>query len=302
MQKRGIPRLFAISLLAATTMTGQMRPLEMLSGNFTAGLSGVVTGTATFRAPTAWPPLPGSPYSGQQVSDSVRTLPDGTHIATSHVIQQEYRDSAGRTRLDRLIMQGPANPPAGVKQLPPPTATISQIVDPALGVAYILDSEDKVAYRVTFEPVPPGSPATLPLRPYPATGPFGQQNVTEDLGTQVIDGVPVQGRRLISTTPAGTRNNDRPIVSITETWQSVEQGLMMLQRTSNENQGTQSALHYLNFSLSVPNPTLFAPPLDYKIVDQPNQFTVTIGPPIQPVNRPALIAPPSVRPAGAGVH
>jgi hypothetical protein len=274
---------FAIGLLTASAMLGQMRPLAM-SGGFNSGPDGIVRGTATFSPPLPFPALTGTPYSGQQVTDSLRTLPDGTHITETRVMQQEYRDSSGRTRLDRPLMQGPAraipfNAPPGVKPPPPaPIATISQIVDWALGNAYILDSEDKVAYHLTFQPVPVGTPATRPLLPAPTKGPYGQQNITADLGTQVVEGVTVQGRRVTSTTPAGARGNDRPLVSITETWQSVEQGLLMVQKSSNDNDGTQSIRHYANFSLSVPDPNLFAPPPDYKIVEESSQFTVTIGP------------------------
>jgi hypothetical protein len=203
-------------------------------------------------------------------------------------------------------MQGPVRPasanlPAGVKRLPPPTATISQIVDWALGDAYILVSEDKVAYHVTFQPVPVGVLATRPVPPVPAKGPNGQQNVPEDLGTQVIEGVTAQGRRVTSTTPAGARGNDRPLVSITETWQSLEQGRLMVQKSSNDNDGTQSIRHYTNFSLTVPDPSLFAPPPDYKTVEESGQFTVTVGPPAETVNQPRILTVP-VNPSRTGVH
>jgi hypothetical protein len=121
----------------------------------------------------------------------VRTLPDGTHITRQTMTVKMYRDSEGRTRSDRIPGKFFANQP-------PPPGTIL-IRDPIAGYSYTLETATKIARRTTFKSVQPAQnkipPNELPIASAPAANNGGPQIKTEDLGTQTMEGLIVQGRR-----------------------------------------------------------------------------------------------------------
>jgi len=166
----------------------------------------------------------GLPYSADQVQEYTRTLEDGKSLTTSNVIGHFFRDSRGRTRTEAALKSSPA--------------WRIEIFDPAAGVAYTLDDRNKVARRTEPQAKPPFRYA--PLR---AT--------TDNLGTQVIEGVVAEGTR--TSTAALT----------IETWDSVELKVNMLTKSSN---GYSSKL--VNLKREEPDPALFRPPADYKVIDQ----------------------------------
>jgi hypothetical protein len=76
-----------------------------------------------------------------------------------------------------------------------------------------------------------------------------------------------EGRRTTTTYPVGFQGNDRPIVSINETWMSTDLRLMVLSKTSDPRQG-ENTTKLINISRIEPDPLLFMPPLDYSVVDE----------------------------------
>jgi hypothetical protein len=246
----------------------------------------------------------GAPYSGEEVSESVQTLADGTRITQTYRSTKVYRDSFGRTRRERSLFGGGTNYAQQFTNAP----VIVEIDDPVAGVRYILDPQNKVAHRQQLQaaPVraiqPPTAPVPAPggggggrvasagsvasiqtapvMRATPPgvlmTGAARPQVKSEKLGTQLIDGVSAEGISLTHTIPAGAQGNDRPITTIGESWFSTELKVLILFKRSDPRHGDYT--HRLtNISRAVPDPTLFQPPPEYTIVDEKDEFTINWG-------------------------
>lgn len=125
---------------------------------------------------------------------------------------------------------------------------LTEIFDPVAGIAILLDDQAKVAHRMAVQPVPvPDQQAAANSR-----------LPTEALGTRQIDGVAAEG----------TRDSG---VLVMETWKSPELKIDLLRRSSN---GYTTRL--INLSRNEPDPALFRPPADYRVVDETKPFSMTI--------------------------
>jgi hypothetical protein len=238
------------------------------------------------------------PYSAEQVTETVQTLADGTHIRQKQRAQSMYRDSAGRTRTEMPAF-GPAMNDG---------AKIVRIVDVVGGYEYTLDDQNKIAHRVMVqvsEPMPKrvaaSGPGAVPSRvqvfgmlgpvamsgpvtamPLPRAVPPGTagdaprpEMHSEDLGTQMIEGVNARGHRTTQTWPVDSVGNDRPIVVVFENWFSDQLGTTVLTKNDDPRHGeTTTALK--NVSLAEPDPSLFQPPPGYQIVDENGPFQITV--------------------------
>ena len=202
------------------------------------------------------------PFSADAITTLVRTLADGTHINRQTMTVKMYRDSSGRSRSDRIPGQFFAGQPA-------PPATIL-IRDPIAGYSYVLETGSKIARRTPLKSGPPDVSLIPPppeiQAPAPAANGLKPQFKTEDLGTQTMEGVIVQGRRTTVTYPAGSMGNDRDITNVSEIWSNKDLRLMILQVHSDPRNG-ESTTKLANLSRTQPDPNLFLPPPDYRIVD-----------------------------------
>lgn len=284
---------FECSLLAVFVAHGQS-----VTGAIAGSTTGprTISGSMMFSAPFATPtPITGVPYSAEQHQEHVQTLADGTHITQTQTVQKMWRDSQGRTRNERpLVMLLNA---ANVPDVP----IIVQIQDPVAGYMYVLDPDKKIAHRSAM-PASRTSPPNAPPNGVPviaangaavrdgvvASQPAKVQMTSEDLGTQVIEGVVVQGRRTTRTIPTGAQGNDRPLVSTTETWTSRDLRMTVLTKTSDPRNG-DTTMQLTNISQAEPDPSLFQPPPDYTIVDEQGEFRISFGP--------NTVAPPPPPPA-----
>lgn len=204
------------------------------------------------------PPVTGHPYSAQQIVERAQDLADGTHINQKSQGAMLYRDSQGRTRIDEM----------GNTDLP----NLIEITDPVAGYQYSLNPNTHVARRTPFKPqtlddikaqVPANSipPTAAVSRPKPQTS-------TESLGTQLMEGVAVEGTRTTTVYPEGSMGNDKPITSVHESWRSSDLQIVVLSKLSNPRMG-DSTMRLENISLTEPDPSLFQVPADYRIVDPP---------------------------------
>jgi hypothetical protein len=91
------------------------------------------------------PPVQGSPYSAEESQEHEQTLSDGTHITQTPMRRTLYRDSQGRTRVERPIMMGPNGQQSPI---------VIEITDPVSGFVYTLDTQNKIAHRMTLQPFP----------------------------------------------------------------------------------------------------------------------------------------------------
>jgi hypothetical protein len=223
----------------------------------------------------------GAPYSAEEVTEHVQTLADGTHITQAAQTTRLYRDSQGRTRIERSF---PA--PPGVSQGEASGPNLIEISDPVSGVRYTLEPRNHIARKMSVPiapppPPPPPSSATsasssgrfAAARVVPElSGTASQdqsqhpQRTHESLGTETIEGVSAEGKRTTVVYPTGAVGNDRPITTVSETWTSPDLKVVVLSKHSDPRNG-ESTTKLTNISRAEPDPSLFQIPSDYEIVD-----------------------------------
>jgi hypothetical protein len=218
--------------------------------------------------------IAGEPYSAEEVSDRMQTLADGTHITQKTQISKRYRDSEGRTRTERPLFGGADSAFRDVM--------VVEINDAVSGFRYVLDPYNHIAHRfappekpsetarysqearAVSQGVPP--PATRQaVNPPPRTD---RPDVSaESLGKQVIEGVSAEGTKMTRTLPVGAIGNDRPIVSVTESWFSPDLKIVVLSKTSDPRMG-ENTMRLQNIDRTEPDPALFRVPADYQVIDE----------------------------------
>jgi hypothetical protein len=238
----------------------------------------------------------GAPYSGEQVSERVQTLADGTHITSKFASIRVYRDSVSRTRTERHIFASASD-----------SAVIVEIIDPVAQVkyTYTLDAIDKMAHRQRL-PSPAASLAksaigTTAVRSGVMGGSISATGVTtatasgdaigkvtpspvenrpqmsnEKLGIRTIEGVLAEGTRRTVTYPADFMGNDRPVSAVTETWTApdLKVQVMISQNDPRLGENTQKII---NISRDEPSASLFQPAPEYTVVDEEGDFTIKWG-------------------------
>jgi hypothetical protein len=254
--------------------------------------------------------IAGAPYSAEKVDEHVQTLEDGTHINQTYPVTKVYRDSMGRTRTERPVPRGPmerrANQPEG--------PTVVEINDPVAGVRYIFVSDEPVAHRQELPaansrgrfprrspsqvavsggtdmvfvargidetetpPAPTVRAVAVTGKRHAADDRVGPQTTMEDLGTQTIEGIEVEGKRHTLTWPVGAMGNDRPITNTSETWTSPDLKEVIL-RKSNDPRSGEHTYKLVNINRNAPDSSLFEPPPGYAVKDETGDFTIHWGP------------------------
>ncbi|HWY47129.1 MAG TPA: hypothetical protein VNX70_07090 [Bryobacteraceae bacterium] len=204
----------------------------------------------------------GAPYSAQAVTQFTQTLADGNHIQRSTTASLA-RDSQGRTRTERSMAAIGALAGSGA------ASKAVFINDPVAGTGYMLDATHKTARQMPANRHrPPSDPSLLPGTGTQAHA-FSEQrsnaNVKiDDLGTQVMDGLSVQGKRKTKTILAAQAGSARDIEVVTETWYSPDLQMVVMSKTSDPRFG-DSLYQVTNISRAEPDPSLFAVPSDYQV-------------------------------------
>ena len=236
----------------------------------------------------------GAPYSATTSNESIQTLADGNRLVQTST-GTTARDSQGRTRQETVLPTignlSAANAPH-----------LIFIHDPVAQTSYTLNLTDKTAQKMpTLPPLPGGAAGVggamvtmravessqVPLPPAdampttiaaaPAPGVFlakhltmsdQDQGNTEDLGSQSMEGVLVNGIRMTHTIPAGQIGNDLPITIVTEVWTSPDLKTVVYSKRSDPRMGEQT-FRLTNIVRTEPSALLFTVPADFKIVDGP---------------------------------
>jgi len=97
--------------------------------------------------------------------------------------------------------------------------------------------------------------------------------MTEDLGTQIIEGIPAEGKRHTTTYPVGFMGNDRPITNTSESWTSPDLKEVILSK-SNDPRSGEHTHKLVNISRNEPDPSLFEPPPGYTVKNETGEFTI----------------------------
>jgi hypothetical protein len=201
----------------------------------------------------------GAPYSAQAVSQFTQTLADGSHIQRS-TTSSVARDSEGRVRREESV--GAIGALAGSAASPKAVF----IHDPVGGSSYVLDPAGKTA-RVS-------QPRSFTLNSDAAGTPEMHQRgeharssaqvKTEELGTQTMDGLTVQGKRITRTIAAGQIGNEHQLQVVTEVWTSPDLQTTVMSTTNDPRTGV-STYKLTNVSRAEPDASLFQVPADYKV-------------------------------------
>lgn len=239
-------------------------------------------------------PVQGAPYSATITNESIQTLADGNRIVQTSR-GTTARDSQGRTRQDTAL---PAIGNLSAANAP----HLVFIHDSVAQTSYTLNLTEKTAQKMPALPPLGGSTVAVsgatmtmrvaeadeaPLPPpeamsstmaSPTAGVFFQKKLitagedqevhTEDLDSQTMEGVLVNGVRTTHTIPAGQIGNDRPITIVTEVWTSPELKAIVYSKRSDPRMGEQT-FRLTNIMRAEPSPSLFAVPADFKVVDGP---------------------------------
>jgi hypothetical protein len=210
-------------------------------------------------------PVQGAPYSATITNESVQTLADGNRIVQTSS-GSTARDSQGRTRQETAL------PPIGNLS----AANAPRLVfihDAVAQTSYTLNLTDKTAQKLsvfsTSGSPPAGGPNVAFMRTLIAND---QSKVsTEDLGSQTMEGIIVNGVRTTRTIPAGEIGNERPITVVTEVWTSPDLKTVVYSKRSDPRMGEQT-YQLTNIVRAEPDASLFTVPGDFKIVEGPQRI------------------------------
>lgn len=266
----GMPAVALLSITAAVTI---LMPISL--GLALASTAAVAQAqapdadtpeTATVNGRTV---ITGAPFSAIATQEQTRDFTDGNHTVRTVRVTHLYRDSAGRTRVERELLRQTAGPKEELQ-----SAAI-QIYDPTLGERYILIPKTKTALVLKVAAAskfaqPPFSPAPITARWGGLTiGPKEQGwSQPESLGEQVMEGVRVIGTRQTFTLAAGAVGNEKPIGMTIEQWYSPDLGLI-ISKTNQGTAGGSATSRITELVQGEPDPSLFTVPADYTIRSQP---------------------------------
>ena len=195
-------------------------------------------------------PILNAPYSVVEETEHTQTLSDGTHMVMRNKTRL-YRDSYGRTRSESFSIR------AGVAEEP----RMIVINDPVAGASYTLFVRQRVAKSLASPVGLPNNPTVL-YKSGPTADGAHPKFTSEDLGTQSIEGVLVEGVKNTAVYPEGLMGNDRPIQTVSERWVSKELGLTLLEKESDPRFG-ETVTRVTSLYRVEPDPALFEVPPDY---------------------------------------
>ena len=243
MKKIYIAAMVASAALAQAQGPGHGGPMggEMRIMGFEGGKPGAV--------------VTGAPFSGKEVTTDTQTLADGTHITHTNTAQF-YRDSQGRTRIERTFSgMGPWS--GGT-----PKTTI-EIFDPVASTIYMLDPSTSTATKMTM-PTPPSAAQIAKREAEHQARTASEAVTTSSLGNQTIQGVAATGTQTTMTIPAGKMGNDRAITVTTQKWYSPDLQITLQSKRVDPRVGEMD-FEIQNLTRAEPDASLFQPPASYTL-------------------------------------
>ncbi len=207
-------------------------------------------------------PLTGAPFSATIDTEVVRTLADGS-TATVKNRRIVARDSSGRIFQQRAFFTPTGDSAPRIRAL--------QYRDPIRHELYDCIVAERTCYISTYaRPAMSVMPAGIGgLEMCGCASPRGQGYSVqqEALGQKTIEDLEATGSREITTLPAGKFGNDKPEPIVKEFWYSPRLGLNLVTKRFDPRSGSQNFL-VNQVSLDEPNPKMFEPPADYRVMKQ----------------------------------
>ncbi len=240
----------------------------------------------------------GAPYTAETSTETTQTLADGNRIVRTET-GAVARDSEGRTRREMsmsgvgpwAVSNGEAakmifinDPVAQVNYVLTPEHTAHKTPTPSK-VEYvngrtvrIADGQGQVGASSLSLALPTADAANVPIGGPAMVTAKGMAEMKalkmsgsakeESLGTQTIEGVQAEGKRMTTTIPAGEIGNERPLEIVNESWYSPDLQTTVMTRRSDPRNG-ETIYKLTNIQRVEPPQSMFVVPSDYKLEDGP---------------------------------
>lgn len=279
--------------------------------------SGATGGQVTFFSSTSLggPTVPRKPFSASEEHRSQQVLGDGTHIDRVET-SKLYRDDQGRTRTEtgpagaqQITIQDPVG--GFIVTLDPATGTVHKLPFPhalampfPAGVAQArsfetfdvqtdlkndtaTDGKNQSRPRVIAlagTAIGPGGPAMPPAQPdvlFSRVAKPPRTPASEDLGANIVNGVPAQGTRTTFIIPRGEIGNDRDIRIVSERWFSPDLE-MTVKSTDSDPRSGETSYQLTNINRAAQDPSLFQIPAGYTMAPEAQFEYRTLPAPAKP--------------------
>jgi hypothetical protein len=221
----------------------------------------------------------GAPYTATASTEMTQVLSDGNRIVNKNSASLA-RDSQGRTRREETMgMVGPwqVNGPKMIF-INDPTSQTNMVLDANKQVATVLKAGGLNAMNadggfkvVTKGPGGLSAPDAGVGFKVVMKGPGGDQPEeakTESLGTQTMEGVIVEGKRVTRTIPAGQIGNTQPIEIVSEVWTSPDLQVTIMSKHSDPRFG-ETTYQLIGIQRAEPDHSLFEIPPGYTVRNMP---------------------------------
>jgi hypothetical protein len=249
------------------------------------GPPGGVAGAGVFLStemPGSEKVVTGAPYTATVSTEMTQVLGDGNRI-DNKTTATLARDSQGRTRREETMgMVGPwqVNGPKLVF-INDPTSQTNYVLDSNKQTAMVLKhaglnvTGGQVGASTSMSAIGEGGFKMV----VQGKGPGGDQPdeaKTESLGTQVMEGVVVEGKRVTRTIPAGQIGNTQPIEITSEVWTSPDLQVVVMSKHSDPRFG-ETTYQLTGIQRAEPDHSLFEIPPGYTVKNMPAPMTLHTG-------------------------
>ena len=226
--------------------------------------------------------ITGAPYTATVSTEMTQILADGNRI-NNKTTASLARDSQGRTRREETMGT------VGPWQVNGPKLVF--INDPTSQTNYVLDSDKQTVAVLKHAGIAginvAGAGPTVSASAsggfkvkYLEKGPGGDQpeeTKTESLGTQTMEGVAVEGKRVTRTIPAGQIGNTQPIEITSEVWTSPDLQVTVMSKHSDPRFG-ETTYQLTGIRRAEPDHSLFEIPPGYAVKNMPGPMGFHAGP------------------------
>jgi hypothetical protein len=290
---------FCIGAFAQGEPAGDIGPLPGPNAMFyqaaaVGPVASVARGQVFFSAelPGNGKVITGAPYTATASTEMTQVLSDGNRIVNKTTASLA-RDSLGRTRREETMgMVGPwqVNGPK-MAFINDPTSQTNYILDSNKQTAMVLKHAGLNTVHAPDVPVGGGMAASTAISDGPGGGEVGFKMViqgrgpggdqqdeakTESLGTQVLEGVAVEGKRVTRRIPAGQIGNTQPIEITSEVWTSPDLQVIIMSKHSDPRFG-ETTYQLTDIQRVEPDHSLFEIPAGYAVKNMPAPMGIQAG-------------------------
>jgi hypothetical protein len=277
--------LFCAGAFAQNAPPSDVGPNALFFQSAVVGPGGGVGGAGVFLStelPGSEKVITGAPYTASVSTEMTQVLGDGNRI-DNKTTASLARDTQGRTRREETMgMVGPwqVNGPKLVF-INDPTSQTNYVLDSNKQTAMVLKHAGMNAMGGTV-----GASTSVSASAeggfkmvYQGKGPGGDQPdeaKTESLGTQVMEGVAVEGKRVTRTIPAGQIGNTQPIEITSEVWTSPDLQVVVMSKHSDPRFG-ETTYQLIGIQRVEPDHSLFEVPPGYTVKNMPAPMGIRTG-------------------------